>query len=107
MGVSQTECKRKSLPWLHLPLKSKSSLHPKENTPSGSVDLFWPLCLPSNKCGSQNKSMTNLVLESFTENASKIVQQHKCVLYFLAYFLPDYYNATLLFSWQIWLKSYP
>merc|ERR1712136_685900 len=34
--VLPTECKRKSLPWLHPPLRSGSLLHQKENTPYGS-----------------------------------------------------------------------
>merc|ERR1712071_466470 len=32
---------------------------PSANTPSGSVDPSWPLCPPSNRCGSPSRSTTN------------------------------------------------
>merc|ERR1711874_532587 len=69
MGL--TECKRKSLLWLHPPSKSRSLLLQKENTLYGSEVPFWPLSQPSNRCGSQNKNMTNVVHQLFTENAFK------------------------------------
>merc|ERR1739845_172226 len=46
--VLPTECKRKSLPWLHPPSRSKSLLHLRENTPCGLEDPSWlPLYLPT------------------------------------------------------------
>merc|ERR1712146_444956 len=48
-----------------------SSPHQSENTLSGLEVLFWLLCLPSNRCGSVNKSTTSLDHPSSTENASK------------------------------------
>merc|ERR1712203_730337 len=50
--VLLTECKRKSLPWPHPPLRSRSLLHLRENTPYGSEDPSWLLFPPSNRCGS-------------------------------------------------------
>merc|ERR1711992_441097 len=50
--VLLTECKRKSLPWLHPPSRSRSLLHQKENTPYGSEDPSWLPSPPSNRCGS-------------------------------------------------------
>merc|ERR1712080_658053 len=48
------------------------SLHPqKGNTQYGLEVQSWLHSPPSNKCGSRNKNMTNLVLELYTENASK------------------------------------
>merc|ERR1711879_1070481 len=51
--VLPTECKRKSLAWLHPPSKSRSLLHQKESTPYGSEDPSWLPSPPSNRCGSQ------------------------------------------------------
>merc|ERR1711890_154283 len=64
-------CKRKSLPWLHPPSKSRSLPLLRGNTPYGSVAPSWPLCPPSNKCGSPNKNTMNPVPALFTGNASK------------------------------------
>merc|ERR1712228_72837 len=64
-------CKRRSLPWLHPPLRSRSLLPLRGNTLSGSVA---PSCLPfppSNRCGSPNKNMMNVVHPLFTGSASK------------------------------------
>merc|ERR1711974_473972 len=70
--VLLTECKRKSLPWLHPPLRSRLLLPLRGNTPFGSVAPSWLLYLPSNRCGSPNKNMMNAVHPLFTENASKL-----------------------------------
>merc|ERR1712194_607893 len=64
-------CKRKSLPSLHPPLRSKSSLPQRGNTPSGSEA---PSCLPfppSNRCGSPSKNTTSAAHPLSTGNASK------------------------------------
>jgi actin-related protein len=43
-----------------------------ENTQYGlQEDLSWLLCLPSNSCGSPNRSIMNQVHPSCTESASK------------------------------------
>merc|ERR1712176_1072685 len=46
-----------------------------ENILSGLVVLFWLLCRPSNRCGLVSKNMMSLVLPSFTENASKVLDR--------------------------------
>ena len=69
--VLLTECKRKSLPWPHPPLRSRSLLHPRENTPYGSEDPSWLLFPPSNRCGSPSKNTTSAAHPLSTENASK------------------------------------
>merc|ERR1719264_2150135 len=78
-------CKRRSLPWLHPPLRSRSLLPQRGNTPSGSVA---PSCLPfppSNRCGSPSKSTMNAVHPLFTGNASKHDTKYliKIHIYFL------------------------
>jgi len=65
------ECKRKSPPWPHPPLRSRLSLPLRESTRSGSEDPSWLHCPPSNRCGSPNRSMMSLDLPSFTGSASK------------------------------------
>merc|ERR1712154_252046 len=69
--VLLTECKKKSLPWLHPPSKSRLLLLQKENTLYGLEVPFWLLSPLSSRCGSQNKNMTNVVHPLFTENAFK------------------------------------
>merc|ERR1712203_287020 len=69
--VLPTECKRKSLPWLHLPSRSRSLLHQNENPPYGSEDPSWLPSPPSNRCGSPSKNTTNAAHPLSTENASK------------------------------------
>jgi actin beta/gamma 1 len=66
-------CKRKSLPWLRPPSRSRSSPHRNVNTPSGSVVPSWPRCPPSNRCGSPSKNTTNPDQRSFTANVSKLL----------------------------------
>merc|ERR1719445_873008 len=64
-------CKRKSLPWLPPPSRSRSLLLQKGNTLYGLVDPSWPPSPPSNRCGSPSKSTTNLVPALSTGSASK------------------------------------
>merc|ERR1712204_36244 len=63
-------CKRKSLPWLHPPLRSRSLPPQRGNTPSGSEA---PSCLPfppSNRCGSPSKSTMSAAHPLSTGSAS-------------------------------------
>merc|ERR1711899_477321 len=83
--VLPTECKRKSLPWLHQLSKSRSLLLQKENTPYGSEDPSWLPSPLSNRCGSPSKNTTNAAHPLFTENASKCL--HSFVAHLLFYFL--------------------
>merc|ERR1712018_602747 len=81
--VLLTECKRRSLPWLHPPLRSRSLLHLRGNTTSGSV---VPSCLPyppSNRCGSPSKNTMNAVHPLFTGNASKFWEFLQTIFIFI------------------------
>merc|ERR1712132_3712 len=64
-------CKRRSLPWLPPPLRSRSLLLLRGNTLYGSVAPSWLLCPPSNRCGSPSKNTTNAAHPLSTGNASK------------------------------------
>merc|ERR1711997_843779 len=91
--VLLTVCKRRLLPWLHPPLRSRSLLHQRGNTPSGSVA---PSCLPSppsNRCGSPSKNTMSVVHPLFTGNASK--HDTKYLIKIHIYFLlsPDVYES--------------
>merc|ERR1712042_200367 len=69
--VSPIVCRRRSPAWLLPPLRSRSSLLPRGNTPSGSVAPSWLLSPPSRKCGSPSRSSTRLAPASSTASASK------------------------------------
>ena len=71
--VSPTACRRKSPHSPQQPWRSRSSHHQSANTPSGSVAPSWPLCPPSNRCGSANRNTTNPAPASSTGNASKLL----------------------------------
>merc|ERR1712119_20927 len=74
--VSPTGCRRRSLPWLPPPSRSRSSLPPRGSTPSGSVA---PSCLPSppsSRCGSPSRSTTSAAHPLSTGSASKKLQNH-------------------------------
>merc|ERR1711993_88178 len=86
--VLPTECKRKSLPWLHPPSRSKSLLRLRENTPYGSEDPSWLPSPPSNRCGSPSKNTTNAAHPLSTENASKLY----------LYFCYLFYQLVLLYT---------
>merc|ERR1712079_652252 len=68
-------CKRRSPLLLHPPLRSRSLLPLRGNTPSGSEA---PSCLPSppsNRCGSPNKNTMSAAHPSSTGNASNFSTQ--------------------------------
>merc|ERR1711977_522318 len=68
--VLLTVCKRKSPPLLHPPLRSRSLLPLRGNTPSGSEA---PSCLPfppSNRCGSPSKNTMSAAHPLSTGSAS-------------------------------------
>merc|ERR1719210_1576155 len=80
--VLLTECKRRSLPWLHPP--SRSLLHLRGNTLSGSVAPSWLPSPPSNRCGSPSKNTTNAAHPLSTGSASKLlmaflIYSYKCI----------------------------
>merc|ERR1719495_1171048 len=70
--VLLTVCRRKSLPLLPPPLRSRSLLLQRESTLSGLEDQSLLHFLPSSRCGSPSKSMMSVVHLLSTENASKL-----------------------------------
>merc|ERR1712203_985828 len=75
--VLLTVCRRRSLLWLHPPSRSRSLLHQRGSTLSGSEDPSWLLSPPSSRCGSPSRSTTSPAHPLCTGNASK----SSCLLY--------------------------
>merc|ERR1711929_55448 len=69
--VLLTECRRRSLLLLHPPSRSRSLLHQRESTPSGSEDPSLLPSPPSSRCGSPSRSTTSAAQPSSTASASK------------------------------------
>merc|ERR1712095_234927 len=69
--VLLTECRRRSPLLLHPPSRSRSSLHQRESTPSGSEDLSLLPSPPSSRCGSPSRSMMSAAQQLSTASASK------------------------------------
>merc|ERR1712047_122906 len=69
--VLLTACRRRSPPWLPPPSRSRSSLHPRGSTPSGSEAPSWLPSPPSSRCGSLSRSTTSAAHPSSTASASK------------------------------------
>merc|ERR1719187_2688662 len=67
--VSLIVCRRRSPHWL-LP-RSRSSLPPRESTPSGSAAPSWLPSPPSRRCGSPSRSTMRPAPASSTANAFK------------------------------------
>merc|ERR1712142_6458 len=66
--------------------RSRSSLLPRESTPSGSEAPSWPPFPHSNRCGSPSKNTMSPVLLSSTGNASKLAlvrETHLIIFLFL------------------------
>merc|ERR1712038_869994 len=79
--VLLTGCRRRSLPWLPPPSRSRSLLPLRGSTPSGSVD---PSCLPSppsSRCGSPSRSTTSAAHPLSTGSASKFLNQNTSTNY--------------------------
>merc|ERR1712141_457072 len=91
--VLLTGCRRRSLPWLPPPSRSRSLLPLRGSTPSGSVD---PSCLPSppsSRCGSPSRSTMNAAHPLSTGSASKFLNQNT--------------STTNLYQLHIKLKNVP
>merc|ERR1712061_695601 len=86
--VLLTVCRRRSLPLLPPPSRSRSLLPLRGSTLSGSEAPSSPLCPPSNRCGSPSRNMTSLVLPLSIGNASK-----QLVANFLCTTHSDFSNA--------------
>merc|ERR1711978_382400 len=74
--VLLTVCRRRSPPWPPPPSRSRSSLPPRESTPSGSEAPSWLPSPPSSRCGSPSRSTTSLALALSTGSASKLLTYH-------------------------------
>merc|ERR1711945_41160 len=75
--VLLTECRRRSPPLLHPPSGSRSLLHQRESTLSGSEDPSSLPSPPSSRCGSPSRNTTSLAHPLSTESASK---HYNCLL---------------------------
>merc|ERR1712108_100461 len=82
--VFLTGCKRRSLPWLHPPLRSRSLLLLRGSTPSGSVAPSLLPSPPSNRCGSPSKSTMSVAPPLSTGNASNLSGPTPIILLFIA-----------------------
>merc|ERR1712168_28737 len=88
--VLPTGCRRKSLPWLPPPSRSRSLPHQRGSTLSGSVDPSCPPSPPSNRCGSPSRSMTSAAHPLSTGSASKLY------ISFFAMFNLGFFSSNLL-----------
>merc|ERR1719186_1583947 len=78
--VLLTVCRRKSLLLLHPPSRSRSLLHQRGCTPSGSEDPSWLPCPPSSRCGSPSRSTTSAAHPLSTASASKLRRASNIVI---------------------------
>merc|ERR1719379_1932580 len=69
--VLLTECRRRSPLLLHPPSRSRSLLHQRESTLSGSEDPSLLPSQPSSRCGSPSRSTTSAAQPLSTASASK------------------------------------
>merc|ERR1712004_432241 len=74
-------CKRRSLPWLHPPSRSRLLLPQKGSTPSGLEVPSWLPSPPSNRCGSPSKNTTNAAHPLSTGSASNFL--FYCFIHFI------------------------
>merc|ERR1712173_358705 len=75
--VLLTVCRRRSPLLLHPPSRSRSLLHQRGSTPSGSEDPSSLPSPPSNRCGSPSRSTMSAAHPLSTASASKLkVVQH-------------------------------
>jgi hypothetical protein len=86
--VLLTECKRKSHLLLHLPSRSRSSLHQRGSTLYGLEDPSCLLYPPSSLCGYPNRNMMSLAQELFIVNVFKHTRITYC--YWLWNSAPEY-----------------
>merc|ERR1712168_1169717 len=76
--VLLTECRRRSPLLPHPPSRSRSLLHQRESTLSGSEDSSLLPSPPSSRCGSPSRNTTSLAHPLSTESASK---HFNCLLF--------------------------
>merc|ERR1711872_1074989 len=89
--VLLTVCRRRSPPLLPPPSRSRSLLHQRGSTPSGSEDPPLLPSPPSSRCGSPSRSTMSAAQPLSTASASKYFFR------FTKYFLRILYSAIILF----------
>merc|ERR1712131_32649 len=89
--VLPTECRRRSPLLPHPPSRSRSLLHQRESTPSGSEDQSLLPSPPSSRCGSPSRNTTSAAQPLSTASASKYYFR------FTKYYLRILYSAIILF----------
>merc|ERR1711872_339407 len=87
--VLLTECRRKSLPLLLPPSRSRSLLPQRGNTLSGSEDPSLLPSLPSSRCGSPSRNTMSAAHPLFTASASK------CSFFYFSY---DLHSADVIMN---------
>merc|ERR1711994_626458 len=85
-----TVCRRRSPPLLPPPSRSRSLLHLRGSTPSGSEDPSCLPCLPSSRCGSPSRSTTSAVHPLSTGSASKFDLSQACDILSYIFFTSIY-----------------
>merc|ERR1712173_140275 len=80
--VLPTECRRRSLLLPHLPSRSRSLLHQRESTPSGSEDPSLLPSPPSSRCGSPSRNTMSAAHPLFTASASNLYVSDKIFSHF-------------------------
>merc|ERR1712050_147963 len=99
--VSPTECKRRSLPWLPPPSRSRSLLLLRGSTPYGSVAPSSPPCPPSSRFGSPSRSTTSAAPPSSTASASNVTsflhseKQTVHLIFIQLFFIPTFENKNI------------
>merc|ERR1712141_316600 len=96
--VLLTVCRRKSPPLLHPPSRSRSLLHQRGSTLSGSEDPSLPLSPPSSRCGSPSRSTMSAAHPLSTASASKFTSMSRIPNIIL------YTTLLLLLNFQIFTK---
>merc|ERR1719430_2546884 len=81
--VLLTGCRRRSLLLLPPPLRSRSLLHQRGSTLSGSEDPSSLPSPPSSRCGSPSRSMMSVAHPLFTASASKLNLSNEKKLYYI------------------------
>merc|ERR1712107_449728 len=71
--VLLTVCRRRSPPLLLPPSRSRSLLHQRGSTPSGSEDPSLLPSPPSSRCGSPSRSTMSAAHPLFTASASNLI----------------------------------
>merc|ERR1719431_2111815 len=100
--VLLTACRRKSLPLLHPPSRSRSLLPQRGSTLSGSEDPSLPPSPPSSRCGSPSRSTMSAAHPLSTASASKSFSTLTLKIYFRfssLTFHSKFYQSNILFNY--------